>query len=97
MCVEVGEGDMHPCPPVYIRCLQKFQVFKIHFTEMLKAFSFCFSNTKYIAKKIIEDSRFGNNAYNLLVPSDPLKRELTVLCFFGIFIIDPDQMPRKPK
>ena len=66
MCVEVGEGDMHPCPPVCVRCLQKFQVFKIHFTVMLKAFSFCFSNTKYIAKKIakkiVEDSRFGNNA-----------------------------------
>ena len=66
MCVEVGEGDMHPCPPVCLRCLQKFQVFKIHFTVMPKAFSLCFTNTKYIAKKIakkiVEDSCFGNNA-----------------------------------
>ena len=49
-----------------VRYLQKFQVFKIHFTVTLMAFSYCFLNTNYtakkIAKKIVKDSRIGNNA-----------------------------------
>ena len=65
MCVEVRGGDMHPCPPVCVRFLLKFKDSKNHFSVMLKSFSLCFLTTKFIGKKIgkiVEDSRFGNNA-----------------------------------
>ena len=66
MCVEAGAGDMHPCHLSDLDVYKSFKFSKFVATAMLKGFSICFSNAKYkakkIAKKIDEDSHFGNNA-----------------------------------
>ena len=57
------------CTPAHLSALDVYKSFKfLKFvaTAMLKAFFICFSNAKFkakkIAKKVGEDSHFGNNA-----------------------------------